>query len=134
VASFLAWGAATAAHRTAHVTGVQKDVIRGMPDPKKISTSYVERFNLSSRMQVALWVSFYNLCRVHETLRCTPAMTHLLSACNSRRKAMRGIGQRRIADVFFVSCAKLTSHPNAASTTPLRAALEGYKRRLTWYS
>jgi hypothetical protein len=77
VASFLAWGAATAAHRTAHVTGVQKDVIRGMPDPKKISTSYVERFNLSSRMQVALWVSFYNLCRVHETLRCTPAMTHL---------------------------------------------------------
>jgi len=64
-------------------------------DPEKISTSYVERFNLSSRMQmrrctrltngfskklenhraaVALWVSFYNLCRVHETLRCTPAM------------------------------------------------------------
>jgi hypothetical protein len=23
---------------------------------------------------VALWISFYNLCRVHETLRCTPAM------------------------------------------------------------
>ena len=66
-----------------------------MPDPEKISTSYVERFNLSSRMQmrrrtrltngfskklenhraaVALWVNFYNLCRVHETLRCTPAM------------------------------------------------------------
>ncbi len=66
-----------------------------MPDPEKISTSYVERFNLSSRMQmrrctrltngfskklenhraaVALWVSFYNLCRVHETLRCTPSM------------------------------------------------------------
>jgi len=64
-----------------------------MPDPEKISTSYVERFNLSSRMQmrrctrltngfskklenhraaVALWVSFS--CRVHETLRCTPAM------------------------------------------------------------
>jgi hypothetical protein len=63
--------------------------------PEKISTSYVERFNLSSRMQmrrfirltngfskklqnhraaVALWIRFYNLCRVHETLRCTPAM------------------------------------------------------------
>jgi hypothetical protein len=26
------------------------------------------------RAAVALWVSFYNLCRVHETLRCTPAM------------------------------------------------------------
>jgi hypothetical protein len=84
-----------AAHRYSpgHVSGVQKDVIRG--DPEKISTSYVERFNLSSRMQmrrctrltngfskklenhraaVALWVSFYNLCRVHETLRMTPAM------------------------------------------------------------
>jgi hypothetical protein len=23
---------------------------------------------------VALWIGFYNLCRVHETLRCTPAM------------------------------------------------------------
>jgi hypothetical protein len=26
------------------------------------------------RAAVALWVSFYNLCRVHETLRFTPAM------------------------------------------------------------
>jgi IS1 family transposase len=86
-----------AAHRYSpgHVTGVDKVVIRGLPDSEKISTSYVERFNLSSRMQmrrftrltnafskklenhraaVALWVAFYNLCRVHETLRCTPAM------------------------------------------------------------
>jgi hypothetical protein len=23
---------------------------------------------------VALWITFYNLCRVHETLRCTPAV------------------------------------------------------------
>lgn len=86
-----------AAHRYSpgHVAGIEKTVIRGIPDSEKISTSYVERFNLSSRMQmrrftrlsngfskkleshraaVALWVSFYNLCRVHETLRCTPAM------------------------------------------------------------
>jgi hypothetical protein len=28
----------------------------------------------ASGATVALWVSFYNLCRVHETLRCTPAM------------------------------------------------------------
>ncbi len=55
----------------------------------------MERFNLSSRMQmrrftrltngfskklenheaaVSLWVCFYNFCRVHETIRCTPAM------------------------------------------------------------
>jgi hypothetical protein len=56
---------------------------------------YLERFNLSSRMQmrrrtrltngfskklenhraaISLWIAFYNLCCVHETLRCTPAM------------------------------------------------------------
>jgi len=28
----------------------------------------------SHRTAVALWISFYNLCRAHETLRCTPAM------------------------------------------------------------
>ena len=86
-----------AAHRYSpgHVAGVSKDVIRGNPDPENISTSYVERFNLSSRMQIRrftrlingfskklenheaavfLWACFYNFCRVHETLRCTPAM------------------------------------------------------------
>jgi IS1 family transposase len=86
-----------AAHRYSpgHVTGVDRTVIRGFPKRENISTSYVERFNLSSRMSirrftrltngfskkleshavaVALWVSFYNLCRVHESLRCTPAM------------------------------------------------------------
>jgi IS1 family transposase len=86
-----------AAHRYSpgHVAGVEKSVIRGRPDPEKISTSYVERFNLSTRMAsrrftrltnayskkldnhraaVALWIAFYNFCRVHEALRCTPAM------------------------------------------------------------
>jgi IS1 family transposase len=86
-----------AAHRYSpgHVAGIEKTVIRGRPNEDLVSTSYVERFNLSTRMQmrrctrlsngfskkleshraaVALWVSFYNLCRVHETLRCTPAM------------------------------------------------------------
>ena len=86
-----------AAHRYSpgHVSGVDRVVIRGNPKSENINTSYVERFNLSSRMQmrrftrltngfskkleshaaaVALWIAFYNLCRVHETLRCTPAM------------------------------------------------------------
>jgi IS1 family transposase len=86
-----------AAHRysPSKVTGSERTVIRGRPAEENISTSYVERFNLSSRMQmrrftrltnafskklanhqaaIALWVCFYNLCRVHETLRCTPAM------------------------------------------------------------
>jgi len=79
-----------------HFSGESEEigVIRGRPDPEKIRTSYVERFNLSSRMQmrrctrlangfskkleihraaISLWVCFYNLCRVHKTLPCTPA-------------------------------------------------------------
>ena len=77
------------------VVDVRKAVIAGGPDRKKISTSFVERSNLTVRMQcrrltrltnafskklenhaaaVALFVAHYNLCRVHETLRVTPAM------------------------------------------------------------
>ena len=69
--------------------------ITGKPDPKHISTSYVERSNLTLRMHnrrftrltnafskkfeshvhmVALYTVFYNFTRIHKTLRVTPAM------------------------------------------------------------
>lgn len=75
--------------------GCRTGVLAGDPDPKHISTSFVERQNLSMRMgmrrftrltngfskklenhghMVALYFMHYNFCRVHNTLRVTPAM------------------------------------------------------------
>lgn len=76
-------------------TGIIKEEVFGKPDHAKISTSHVERQNLNMRMgmrrftrltngfskkveshaaMVALYTVFYNFCRVHKTLRVTPAM------------------------------------------------------------
>ena len=75
--------------------GTRKDKITGNPDPKHVSTSYVERANLTMRMamrrftrltnafskklenhshMVALYALWYNFVRVHKTLRMSPAM------------------------------------------------------------
>lgn len=78
------------------VVGVTRDSVIGFPPRHLISTSHVERVNLSVRMAsrrfgrltngfskkrrnhraaVALFVAHYNFCRVHEALRTTPAVS-----------------------------------------------------------
>lgn len=79
----------------AKCTGTLKIKINGSPDNEKVSTSYVERQNLTMRMSmrrftrltngfskkvdnlfyaVSLHFMYYNFCRIHQTLRVTPAM------------------------------------------------------------
>jgi IS1 family transposase len=75
--------------------GCESQKISGEPDKKYISTSYIERSNLTLRMSnrrftrltnafskklenhvhmISLYTLWYNFCRVHKTLRVTPAM------------------------------------------------------------
>jgi len=39
----------------------------------RLTNAYSKKLE-NHRAAIALWIAFYNLCRVHETLRCTPAM------------------------------------------------------------
>jgi IS1 family transposase len=79
----------------AECTGAKKERITGAPDPHHVSTSYAERQNLTMRMHmhrftrltngfskkienhayaVALHMMYYNLVRIHQKLRTSPAM------------------------------------------------------------
>lgn len=79
----------------AQCTGAEKKRVTGNPDMANVSTSYVERQNLTMRMHmrrftrlingfskklenhmhaISLYFMYYNFCKIHKTLRVTPAM------------------------------------------------------------
>ena len=84
-----------ARYSPAEVVSTEVVPVFGRPDPERICTSHVERQNLTMRMQIRrltrltnafskrwenLWAAlclhfaYYNFCRIHRTLRVTPAM------------------------------------------------------------
>jgi IS1 family transposase len=90
-----------ARYSPAEVASVEEVPVMGRPDPERICTSIVERSNLSTRMSVrrftrltnafskkrenhwaavSLWFGFYNFCRVHKSIRMTPAMAAGISS------------------------------------------------------
>jgi IS1 family transposase len=86
---------AASRYSPAEVVSTERTVVTGMPDVSRICTSHIEKQNHTLRMHcrrltrltnafskkfenfeaaVALNFAYYNFCKMHLTIRCTPAM------------------------------------------------------------
>ena len=96
----------------AECTGIKKIRVEGEPDKAHLSTSYVERQNLTMRMSMrrftrltngfskkldnhihalALYFAFYNFVRIHKTLKVSPAMA---AGITDRLRSLEDIANR----------------------------------------
>jgi hypothetical protein len=129
--------------------GAKRESVSGTPDKKHISTSYVERQNLTMRMHmrrftrltnafskrvehhvaaVALHFMYYNFIKIHGTLRVTPAMAagvtdHLWEMTD----VVRLVQEKEAADLGVKRAAK-ASRDSSFRPAGQSSAMKGSRR------